>query len=248
MIRAYLRRGLAAGLLAGLLAGVFGYVAGEPSIEDAIAIEDAAADPGAGARVVDHGHGADDDPQISRPLQRAGLIAGSGLVGLAAGVLFGLASAWAVGRVGGDAWARSLKLGAAAVGALVVLPALKYPPNPPAVGDPDTVGLRTGLFLVLMACGVLLAFAAWSAARLLQDRLPSQPVRHVVLAIGVLGAAGGLLLALPSVGGGVDVPHELVWRFRLAAVGTQAALYLVLAAAFGLLAARDEQRAPAMVG
>lgn len=30
--------------------------------------------------------------------------------------------------------------------ALVIVPNIKYPANPPAVGDPETIGTRTGLF------------------------------------------------------------------------------------------------------
>ena len=39
--------------------------------------------------------------------------------------------------------------------ALVLIPALKYPPNPPTVGDPDTIGQRSTQFLLLMAASVV---------------------------------------------------------------------------------------------
>src|SRR5205085_7048978 len=44
---------------------------------------------------------------------------------------------------------------------LVLIPAMKYPPNPPAVGDPDTIGKRSTEFMLLMLASVLVALAAW---------------------------------------------------------------------------------------
>lgn len=43
MIRTLLARGLLLGLLAGLVAGAFAFAMGEPRIDDAIALEEAAA-------------------------------------------------------------------------------------------------------------------------------------------------------------------------------------------------------------
>jgi hypothetical protein len=45
--------------------------------------------------------------------------------------------------------------------AVVLIPGLKYPPNPPTVGDPDTIGERTRLFLSLMGGSIVFVFAAW---------------------------------------------------------------------------------------
>jgi hypothetical protein len=229
VVGAYLRRGLAAGLLAGLLAGLFGLAVGEPSLDTAITLEERAAIPA---------HDGDSPVEVPRGLQKAGLVAGSGLLGLAAGALFGVAAAWAVGRVDGDDWARSLKLGAAAVGALVILPALKYPPNPPGVGDPATVGTRTLLFLGLGAVGLLLVAGGWSLARQLRASRLDRPTRALAVA-GALGLAGaGVLAVLPSVAAVGGVPGELLWTFRLGALGSQLVLYGGTAVLFGLLSAR----------
>ena len=50
------------------------------------------------------------------------------------------------------------------------MPFLKYPANPPSVGDPDTIGRRTELYLAMIVCSLLAAVAAlriraWLAAR-----------------------------------------------------------------------------------
>jgi hypothetical protein len=237
MLGASVRRGLVAGLLAGLLAALFGFVVGEPAIDAAIAIEEQAA--GADA------HDAT-TVEVTRPQQRAGLVLATVLLGLALGPLFGVAAAWSVGRLAGDAWVRSLKLGAVAVAALVVLPALKYPPNPPAVGDPATVGARTTLYLGLGVCGLLLAVAAWTSGRHLRAVLPA-PVRQAAIGAGVLVVVGLLLALLPPAEGAAAFPADLLWDFRLRSLGTQVALHGGLAVAFGLLGARAERAAPAAV-
>ncbi|MPZ29284.1 MAG: hypothetical protein GEV12_23560 [Micromonosporaceae bacterium] len=233
MIGTCIRRGLAAGAVAGLLAGLVGLVIGEPPIEQAVAIEEAAA----GSEAV-----ASSGPEVTRTQQRLGLPVGTILVGLGVGAVFGVAAAWSVGRLAGDAWQRSLKLGGVLVGALVLLPALKYPANPPAVGDPETVGTRTALYLGLGALGLVFAALGWLAARHLAGVGVRPAVRQSTVGAGLLAAVGIVLWVLPSIPAEGEVPAELLWTFRLRAMAVQATLYGVTAVGFGLLASREEQR------
>jgi hypothetical protein len=233
MIGALLRRGLVAGALIGVLAGLAAQLVGEPSIDAAVRIEEAATAP------------APAGPEITRPTQKAGLVFGTMLVGMAVGSVFALAAAWAIGRVRGDGWTRALKLGAAAAGALVLLPALKYPPNPPTVGDPATVGTRTTLYLGIVLLGLVLAALGWAGARQLAASRPSlpAPVRQAIVGLGLLVLAGLIVAGLPAAeGAAIGFPPELLWRFRLGAVATQLALVLGTAVAFGLLTVRAERR------
>ena len=242
MIGAYLRRGVVAGLLAGLLAGAVGLFTGEPGVDAAVAREEAlaAAQPApAGTGMATRG----DQFVITRDTQKVGLVAGTVLVGIAVGALFAVVAAWAVGRVGGDAWARSLKLGAALVGAIVVLPALKYPPNPPAVGDPATIDDRTTAYVGVVVIGLVLAALGWAVARRLAGgRLPA-PARQAMVGAGLVLLATLLLLGLPAAEAApAGFPADLLWRFRLSSVATQLSLVGGVAVAFGLLAARAERR------
>jgi len=155
MISTAIVRGLLAGLLAGLVAGLFALAFAEPSIDGAIALEEAAA---AEAPEPDAHHaGGAEDPGISRTTQKVGLVVGTSLYGIGVGALFGVAMAWSRGRLRGDVWTRALKLGGTAAGVLVVLPAIAYAPNPPAVGDPGTIGSRTTLYVVTCVIGLTLA-------------------------------------------------------------------------------------------
>lgn len=115
MIGACVRRGVLAGLLAGVAAGLVGLLLGEPALSAAVALEPSAPDA------------------FPRALQLVGLVTGTALLGLAGGAVFGVLAAWAAGRVAGDVWTRSLKLGAVGVVALVILPALAFPPEAPGV-------------------------------------------------------------------------------------------------------------------
>ena len=231
MIGAYLRRGLVAGALAGVLAGLTGQLVGEPSIDAAVRIEQAAgvAAPGGGEG-------------ITRAGQKGGLLLGMLLVGLTAGAAFAVVAAWSAGRVAGDGWTRSLKLGAAGAGALVLLPLLKYPPNPPAVGDPATVGDRALLQLGVVLLGLVMAALGWAVTRQLAGSGLSRPVRQAVVGAGIATLAAALLLALPAAEPAPEgFPPELLWRFRLGSVATQLVLIVGLTVAFGLLTTRAER-------
>jgi len=243
MISTAVTRGLAAGLVAGVLAGLFALVLAEPSIDAAIALEEAAA--GASQAEAPHADaGARTEPGISRTTQKIGLVVATSLYGIGVGALFGVAAAWARGRLAGDTWTRSLKLGAAAAGALVVLPALKYPPNPPAVGDPATIGGRTSLYLVTCVIGLALAGAAWAAGRRLGARQWRRPAIHATVAAGGVVSVAVALALLPDAQGVGGFPADLLWTFRLSALGTQLVLLLGIAVVYGALAVRGEQPSP----
>lgn len=230
MIGASVRRGLAAGLLAGVLAGLVAFSVGEPALSQAVALEEQ--EPAEQERT---------PAGPSRTVQRVALVPGYALVGLAVGALFGVAAAWARGRVAGDGWTRSLKLSAVCIGALVLLPALRYPPNPPGAGEAGDMGTRTGLYLALGIAGLLLAGAAWSGARGLAAAGVGRAVRQTVVGVTVVVVAGVMLALLPGRGGADGLPAELVWRFRLASFASQSTLYGGLGVIFGLLSVRQER-------
>jgi len=223
VVGALLRRGVLAGLLAGLAAGLVALLLGEPALDAAIALEGPA--PGEG---------------LSRTAQKAGLVAGTSLIGLAVGALAGTALAWSHGRLQGDAWLRCLKLGAVSALAVVILPALRYPASPPGVGSPSSVSERTTLTLGLAMAGLLLAGGVWSANRSLAATALSRPVRQVLLAAATVALAGGILTVFPAAEGADGLPAELVWRFRLATIATQLTLFGGVFVALGLLGVRAE--------
>ena len=227
MIWAYLRRGLAAGLLAGLLAGLFAYLFAEPVLDRAIELENAA-----------HGHS---EQVFDRGEQKAGLILATALYGTSVGALFGLLSAFFRRRYRSE-WRRSLALAGAVFLGSVLLPFLKYPPNPPGVGaDPATLTTRTLAYLAMIALGMLAVLAAWRFARGLEGASP--PVRDLTAAGVLLALFAFLYVAMPDFGGtGGHAPADLVWDFRLSSLGTQAVLWAGIGSTFGLLGERARKR------
>jgi predicted cobalt transporter CbtA len=234
-----LKRGLVAGVCAGILAAVFAFVFAEPTINRSIALEAqrsaaAAGNATGGPSTADHA-----DP-VSRDVQRRiGAPAGFILVGCALGSVFGLVYA-ALRRVSDerDPWQRSLFLAAACVTALVIVPFLRYPPNPPGVGDPDTIDERTRYYLAALLLGVSVVVGAWRVLRYLRSRDWPQSHRQVAtfaLAVAVVGLG---FFAMPTPSDQVLIPAKLLWDFRLQSLATQLLLWGTIAAVFGLLSER----------
>ena len=84
---------------------------------------------------------------VSRPVQTGiGLLTGVAVYSTAFGGLFALVFALAYGRmVDLGPRATSALLATAGFVAVYVTPMLKYPGNPPSIGLPDTIGMRTHL-------------------------------------------------------------------------------------------------------
>jgi predicted cobalt transporter CbtA len=224
---AYLRRGLAAGLLAGLLAGIFAYLFAEPALDRAIELESAA-----------HEHS---EEVFDRGEQKAGLVLATTLYGTSVGALFGLLSAYFRNSASSE-WRRSLALAGAVFLGAVLLPFLKYPPNPPGVGaDPATLTERTLTYLVMVALGMLAVLAAWRFARGLEGA--SLPARDFTAGGILAGLWVFLYLAMPDFGAVAgNVPAELIWDFRLSSLGTQVVLWAGIGCIFGLLGERASRR------
>ena len=236
MASTYLRRGLAAGLLAGLLAGLFAYLVGEPLLDRAIAFEQATASHG-------HGHDHGEDQVFSRSTQKVGLFFATGLFGTTVGGIFGLVFAFFRGRlaVEGDL-RRSLYLTAALFAGAFAIPFLKYPANPPSVGDPSTIGARTAAYFTLVALSLLAVLAAWLAARGLRERGVEAPSRRAMVGAGLLVVVAILFLILPPAASAGGFPAGLLWGFRLSSFGTQLVFWAGLGTLFGLMCERARRR------
>lgn len=230
------------GLLAGLLAATFASVAGEPLIEDAIAIEQAkaAADP---SRPASEPLEEAEAAEVSRGDQRGvGLFGAYGLTGAAFGALLAL-TAHGLRRGRPDAARRVLLAGVVLAGAFTVAPWFKYPPNPPAVGDPATLGERQSLYALLIVIAVAVGLAATILSRRLRAARWADHRRVATIAVAV---AVPMLVAyslLPPAPDPVVVPATLVWRFRVASLGANLTLWAVLTLGVGWLVAEAARRA-----
>jgi hypothetical protein len=264
MERRLILRGLLAGAAGGLLAFVFARIFAEPQIQTAIEYEHgrAAAQAALGAASGVAAEVAGSEP-FSRAVQgNAGLGLALILFGTAMGALFAVVYTMCLGRAGRlRARPLAVLLAAGAFLGMYLVPFLKYPVNPPAVGEAETIRMRSGLYLLMVGCSVvLLLLAVWSGRRL---RVRFGSWNATLLGAAVFVAAVGLLmLVLPSVGDLGDAsphratetplplldasgrmiypgfPADVLFDFRLASLGTQLIMWAAIGLIFGPLAER----------
>jgi hypothetical protein len=230
----YVRRGAVAGLLAGCALALFLLAVGERSLGQAVSLQNARA-------LADTG--AEPEQMFTRGGQLVGGALASIVFGASLGVIFGTAFAALRHRLPGkDEWQRAMWLAAGAWVVVWAVPAAKYPPNPPGVGDPETISRRTLLWLTLVVWSLVCAWASmrfgrWLAARGVADpaRLSSQVAAYVALMVVAA-------IVLPPTGDPISPPANLVWHFRLASAGGQLLLWATLGMAYGMLAWRGERQ------
>lgn len=231
MVGHLILRGLVCGLVAGLLAFGFARALGEPLVERAIAYE--------AGEAAQRGEPAEAEI-VSRATQAGlGLLTGTLAVGAASGGLFALAFALIYGRLGPlPARELSALLAGAAFTVLVVVPMVKYPANPPAIGDPATIGLRTALYFEMIAITVATAGLGLALSRILARAwgVFDATVAGMALFVAVTATAAWLMPAVHEVPR--DFPADLLWRFRIVAVGLQAVMWATVGLGFGALARR----------
>lgn len=240
MVGRLLLCGMLIGAVAGLLAFGAARLLGEPQIGRAVAFEEQQARA--------RGSDASEPELVSRSTQAGiGLFTGIVVYGSALGGLFGLAFAAVYGRLGngGNFGPRPTAglLALAGFVAIVLVPALKYPANPPAVGDPATIGDRTSLHFFMLAVSV----AALTLAIILRRRLMPRFGGRTAALLALLAFIAAIAVAqylLPDVNEvPPQFPADTLWRFRLASLATQAVLWATLGLLFGAAAERSMRRA-----
>lgn len=245
--RAFLVRGLLIGLIAGLAAFFVSYQVGEPHIETAIALEGAgsAAEPAASSTAHEHtdehtheegtaghSHSHGDEAggtEVSRDNQRTwGLLTGSLSVGVALGGLVALVAAGTLGRLGRLQPGQSTAV-VAAIGfvSVALVPFLKYPAAPPAVGNGETIGERTGLFFGFLLLSIFTAVVATFVAVKLRNRVSTYAgvVSGIALYVLVMVVGGQVFSTVNEIG---DFPADVLWYFRRASLFTLITMWGVI--------------------
>jgi hypothetical protein len=242
-----LLRGMICGILAGLFCFSFMRIVGEPQVDRAIAFEaqldEAKARAEAQALIAKGLPAPNEEPEpelVSRRVQAGiGLFTGVMIYNVAFGGLFSLAFGLAYGRMGDfDPRGTAALLAIFGVVAVYIVPNLKYPANPPSVGDPATIGMRTALYFSMIA----ISLAAIIAAGMLRLRLLA---RHGSWNAFLIAAGAYLIvvvivgLALPPVNEvPVEFPAVVLWRFRIASAGAQLIMWTMIGLLFGAVAER----------
>lgn len=237
---AVLRRGLLAGAFAGLTAALVSLLLVEAPLQASLGIEEARSHVSG-----EHAH----EEMFSRPVQVVGGMVAAVLVGVAIGVIFAVVFASVRHRMTARTdFGRSLQLTAVGFFAVSLLPALKYPANPPGVGETESVSGRTLAYFSFIAAGILIVLAAHHLRGYLLARgwNPSWSITAITAAAAVL--AGVALWAWPANPDPIpaDVPAALLWQFRLASLAELAGMWAVLGFSFGLF--NEPSRSEAATG
>lgn len=225
-------RGALAGAIAGTIAFVFGRIMVEPIIGRAIDFEEAR---NAAEHAAHPGMAMEETELFTRAVQQnVGLGAGLILFGIAMGALFAVAYCVAAPKLA--QWtprAVALAVAGSLFAGIYALPYLKYPSNPPVVGDPETIRERTGAYLLMVAICLALVAAAWVIGLAAVPRLGAYGAALAGGAVVIVGFALACLVLPATVATpeGFD-PDDLYW-FRTYSFLAQAILW----GAIGLIGA-----------
>jgi len=120
---------------------------------------------------------------------------------------------------------------------VALIPFLKYPATPPAVGDGDTIGQRTILYFTFLLISVLAAAACTVLATKFLD---SRGIQGAVLIgsgtyLAVVVLVGAVMPAVDEIG---DFPGDVLWDFRLASLTTLTVLWATVTIALSSLIRR----------
>src|SRR5580698_8122738 len=220
-------RGMVVGFVAALLAFGILKVVGEPAVDRAIAFESAMDEAKAKAEhdaAVAKGENPppyEEEPElVSRPVQGGiGLFTGVTTYSIAFGGLFALAFSGFI--------------------AVYAVPILKYSANPPSIGNPDTIGLRTAIYfgMILLSLGSMIV--AWNVRGRLIDQLGAWNATIVAAAVFLVAVVIFALVMPPLDETPEGFPAVVLWQFRMASLGAQAILWTVLGLGFGAWVERD---------
>ena len=249
MVSNLLLRGMLVGLLAGLLVFAFGRYFGEPLVERAISFETLLGQTGAGhdkahamgaSGMHEHSAHTEGDELVSRPVQAGwGLFTGVMVYSTALGGLFALAfSAVHQRAVILGPRATSVLLAASGFVSVYLIPNLKYPANPPAVGAAETIGDRTALYFMMLACSIGAMILAGVLRKRLAERHHGWTAAYAALGfyVVIMVVVAISLPAVNEVPGGF--PAAVLWQFRMTAFGMQVVMWTTFGVVFGALTER----------
>src|ERR687895_2680932 len=214
---------LLAGAIAGTILGAINQVAVEPYIDRAVELET---------------HNANQSSQIInsaeftayRLWQRGGEIVAGTILGLSIGSLFGIVFAYTHSSVpGSNNKKKALIVAGIMWFVLFLMPALKYPANPPAVGDPETIYYRQSLYIAFLAISGLSALGL----AFLYRKLSKVRVKKVIVPAVYAALMTGAYIALPPNPDAINVPMDLVTGFRIASGFTMSMFWALLGVILG---------------
>jgi predicted cobalt transporter CbtA len=227
---------LIAGAIAGTILGAINQVVVEPYIDHAIELE-----------MLQQNTTAQSGQVITNPAefaayrfwQKGGEIIAGTILGLSIGSLYGIVFAYTRGSISGTNNNKKKALIVAGIMWLVLflMPALKYPPNPPAVGNPETIYYRQSLYVAFLAISGFSALGLAFLYRKMMVASSNNTKKKAIIIPSAVYAAimAGAYLAMPANPDPINAPIDLVIGFRITSAITISMFWAVLGVIFGAL-------------
>jgi predicted cobalt transporter CbtA len=222
---------LVSGGVAGTILGIINLSVVEPYIDQAIELE-IQNDINAGQNVNM------DEITGYRMWQKGGEIVGGIVYGISLSSLFGIVFAYSRNSLpGNNTRAKAIFLASTMCFVLFIVPALKYPATPPAVGNPDTIYYRQGLFVAFLVISGVSALGVSVVFKKTNQTIS----RKVAISCTIYGAIMIVsYLVMPSNPDKISISMNLIEIFRLASATTIVLFWGILGAIFGSLWNRFE--------
>jgi predicted cobalt transporter CbtA len=222
---------LLAGAIAGTILGILNQGIVEPYIEQAIALENEKA-------IVEEGEIIDTvEFNNYRLWQRGGEIAAGTILGTSIAALFGIVFAYSRKSIpGSNNKKKALILAGIMWFVLFLVPALKYPANPPAVGDPETIYYRQTLYLAYLAISGFTALGVAFMYRKMKEAITSHKDSSMLIELPAVIYAVIMItafLAMPPNPDAINAPMDLVTGFRIASAITMSVFWGLLGTILG---------------
>ena len=217
---------LVSGFTAGIIHGAVNLVIVEPYLDQAISIEN--------QNLFVTGL-AEDTPQFwaeyssYRDWQKSGQILAGGILGMSIGALFGIVFAYSRNALPkGHTVKKTFVLAAIMWFTIFLIPFLKYPANPPTVGEAETVVLRSILYLTFIAISGFSAVGFFMLYKKLENKKYLAFVGYAVFITTVF-------FIMPPSPDEVTAPMDLVNGFRIMSVMAVTTFWIAEAIILGLL-------------
>ena len=217
---------LVSGFVAGTIHGAVNLAIVEPYLDEAIGIENQA--------LFESGE-AEDTPQFwveynsYRDWQKSGQLLAGGILGMSIGALFGIVFAYSRNSLPkGHTVKKTFVLAAIMWLTIFLIPFLKYPANPPTVGEADTVILRQTLYLLFIAIS---GFSAVGFSRLYKKLENKKYLAFVGYAVFITA----VFFIMPPSPDEVTAPMDLVNGFRTMSVMAVTIFWIAEAIILGAL-------------
>ena len=220
---------LLSGAIAGTILGGINQALVEPYIDRAISIET--------QNAIKEGDIIDPvELQNYRIWQKGGEIAAGTVLGMSFGALFGVVFVYSRSLLlshSDNNIKKALVLAAIMWFVLFLIPALKYPANPPAVGDPETIYYRESLYIGLLAISGFSALGLGLLYRKLGSIAENNRNRIIVVSLIYASIIVGAFIILPPNPDKITAPTDLVQGFRIASAFTMSVFWGLLGLILG---------------